>query len=237
MDFGAKLIAVTQPLLDVEGRPFTNDQVRMTADQFIAYAARVSNPGNQINNETAPRLIAYLVKHRHWSPFEIVSATLQIDATRDIGRQILRHRSFSFQEFSQRYADPTSSFGFVRREARLQHAKNRQLSVTTDDEILKAEWISRQDKVVDLARENYRWAVDHGIAKEQARVILPEGLTPTRLYMAGTLRSWIHYVKDRTAAGVQAEHREIALLVREEIFKYFPSLSEVFYGVPETVGK
>ena len=179
-----------------------------TANQLIAYAARVSNPSNQINDETAPKLLKYLIKNSHWSPFEMVSITMEITTTRDISRQILRHRSFSFQEFSQRYA---KSSNFIDREARLQDNKNRQNSVVTDDIYLKENWNMKQHEVIHKAKEVYEWALENGIAKEQARAVLPEGNTETTLYMAGTLRSWIHYYQLRSKNGTQKEHSDIAI--------------------------
>ena len=215
----AKIIAVTQPLINkTEGS--------MTADEFIAYTARVSNPSNQNNTLTAPKLLKYLINNRHWSPFEMVSVTMEINTTRDISHQIIRHRSFSFQEFSQRYADPTKDMGFVTREARLQDAKNRQNSIETESEMLKNSWKEWQYKVTQEALYHYQNAITLGIAKEQARAILPEGLTTTRLYMAGTLRSWIHFVDVRAEPGTQKEHRQVAISAREELLKHFPSLNE-----------
>jgi thymidylate synthase (FAD) len=204
-----------------------------TPEEFIAYTARVSNPGNQNNNLTAPKLLKYLIEHRHWSPFEMVSITMEINTTRDISHQIIRHRSFSFQEFSQRYADPTKDMQFVTREARLQDAKNRQNSIETDDEDLEWRWKNNQDSVTKVAKIFYEDAIKWGIAKEQARAILPEGLTTTRLYMSGTLRSWIHYIDVRSEEGTQKEHRQVALAAQEEILKHFPSLREYWFPEPE----
>ena len=184
--------------------------VDYSVQDLIAYCARVSNPSNQNNSGTAEKLIRYLVKHKHWSPLEMVSACLEIETTRDIARQILRHRSFSFQEFSQRYADPTKDLEFVVREARLQDEKNRQNSVETDDEHLKLMWTMKQEQLIHEAKLAYRWAIEKGIAKEQARAILPEGNTVSRLYMNGTLRSWVHYIELRSANGTQKEHMDIA---------------------------
>jgi thymidylate synthase (FAD) len=192
---------------------------------MIAYCARVSNPSNQNNTETSEKLIKYLAKNRHWSPFEMVSACLEIETTRDIGRQILRHRSFSFQEFSQRYADPTQ-MEFVTREARLQDTKNRQNSTETEDNKLKEEWIKRQSDTILRAMANYSWAIDNEIAKEQARVILPEGMTSSKMYMNGTLRSWIHYIQLRSGNGTQKEHREIALECIEALKPIFLTIDE-----------
>ena len=202
------------------------------AQDLIAFCARVSNPSNQNNTDTSDKLIKYLIKHKHWSPLEMVSACLEIETTRDIARQMLRHRSFSFQEFSQRYADPTKDLDFVLREARLQDPKNRQNSIEVDikdedDEFLIHEWNRRQQDVIDLAKENYRWAVECGIAKEQARAVLPEGLTVSRLYMNGTLRSWIHYIDLRAGVETQKEHREIALECAKVIAEVFPLANEI----------
>jgi thymidylate synthase (FAD) len=207
------------------------DEGLMDAQELIAFCARVSNPANQYNMDTADKLIRYLIKHKHWSPLEMVSACLEIETTRDIARQILRHRSFSFQEFSQRYADPTKDLDFVLREARLQDTKNRQNSVaitaeTEDDRFLIAEWNRRQQDVIDLVRENYAWAVGAGIAKEQARAILPEGNTVSRLYMNGTLRSWIHFIDLRSGNGTQLEHMEVARECAKVIAEIFPMATE-----------
>lgn len=196
-----------------------------TAEEFIAYAARVSNPANQMNTETAPRLLKYLVKNKHWSPFEMVSLTLEIKTTRDIGRQILRHRSFSFQEFSQRYAEVNDAFEF--RETRLQDQKNRQNSITTNDRVLDDIWKEAQDTVQTVCRNAYDLALKNGIAKEQARVVLPEGMTKSTMYMAGSLRSWIHYCELRMGNGTQKEHRDIAVAAWNIILTHFPSLSEI----------
>jgi thymidylate synthase (FAD) len=185
----------------------------------VAYAARVSNPENQHSNGTAERLVAYLARNNHWSPFEMVNICIEIETTRDIARQILRHRSFSFQEFSQRYA--VASTEFVDRVARMQDTRNRQNSIETDDSRLQGEWTSIQENVSREARHAYNWAIDHGIAKEQARVVLPEGMTRSRMYMNGTLRSWIHYISLRSANGTQKEHREIARACAEAIRPIF----------------
>jgi thymidylate synthase (FAD) len=193
---------------------------------LVAYCARVSNPSNQDNKDTSEKLIRYLIKNAHWSPLEMVNMCLEIETTRDIARQILRHRSFSFQEFSQRYADPTKELDFVLREARLQDVKNRQNSIETDDELLQKRWEQKQQEIIDRVKETYAWAIQHGIAKEQARAILPEGNTVSRLYMNGTLRSWIHYIQLRSANGTQKEHREIALKCAEVIAKVFPMAKE-----------
>lgn len=191
--------------------------------ELVAYCARVSNPAGQMNTETNERLLAYLAKNSHWSPFEMVSLCLEIDTTRDIARQILRHRSFSFQEFSQRYADPESmGYPFELREARLQDDKNRQNSVVTDDEELQREWYQKQKKVIAAAAEAYGWAIAHGIAKEQARCVLPEGNTKSRMYMNGTLRSWLHYIDLRAENGTQAEHMAIARECAKVISEVYP---------------
>ncbi len=196
-----------------------------TAEEFVAYAARVSNPGNQINNESAPKLLKYLAKHKHWSPFEMVSVVMKIITTRDIGRQILRHRSFSFQEFSQRYAEVEDQF--MLREARLQDTKNRQNSIAIDDPKLQQAFEDMQWHNYQLARSHYKNALQLGIAKEQARALLPEGLTRSTMYMKGSLRSWIHYCELRMANGTQKEHQDIAIACWKLILKEFPSLSEV----------
>jgi thymidylate synthase (FAD) len=194
--------------------------------ELVAFCARVSNPSNQFNTETSEKLIKYLIKHQHWSPLEMVSACLEIETTRDIARQILRHRSFSFQEFSQRYADPTKDLDFEIREARLQDTKNRQNSISTSDADLIAEWNRRQQAVIDLVKQNYAWAIENGIAKEQARAILPEGNTKSRMYMNGTLRSWIHYIQLRSANGTQQEHMDIAIACAKVIADIFPLTNE-----------
>ena len=201
--------------------------------ELIAYCARVSNPSNQMNSETSEKLIKYLIKHAHWSPLEMVSACLEIDTTRDIAHQIVRHRSFSFQEFSQRYADP-AEFGdqFVIREARLQDEKNRQNSIDLDPEsdghaILQGTWKNKQQRVIEAAQEAYDWAIANGIAKEQARAVLPEGCTKTRLYMNGTLRSWIHFIELRSANGTQKEHQQVAVACAEAIAKIFPMATDL----------
>jgi thymidylate synthase (FAD) len=194
--------------------------------ELVAFCARVSNPSNQSNKDTSEKLIRYLVKNQHWSPLEMVSMCLEIETTRDIARQILRHRSFSFQEFSQRYADPTQELDFVLREARLQDTKNRQNSIETDSDYLKERWEEEQLSVLFRVKQAYKWAIDNGIAKEQARAVLPEGLTVSRLYMNGTLRSWIHYIQLRSSNGTQKEHAEVALKCAEVIAKVFPMANE-----------
>ena len=195
--------------------------------ELIAFCARVSNPSNQFNTETSEKLINYLVKHQHWSPLEMVSACLEIETTRDIARQMLRHRSFSFQEFSQRYADPTKDLSFVLREARYQDNKNRQNSVDFDlkddkDRFIAYQWENMQKRVIEEAKNAYQWAIDNGIAKEQARAVLPEGNTVSRLYMNGTLRSWIHFIQLRSGNGTQKEHRLVALECAKVIAEVFP---------------
>ena len=196
-----------------------------TPEDLVAYCARVSNPNAQINAETAPKLLNYLAKHKHWSPFEMVSACIEVETTRDIARQLLRHRSFSFQEFSQRYAD-VRDLGdqMVVRKARLQDTKNRQNSIVTDDMKLHATWEVHQRKVWQSAMASYNWAIENGIAKEQARAVMPEGNTPSRLYVNGTLRSWLHYIELRSANGTQLEHIELAIAVADAIAKIFPSV-------------
>ena len=193
-----------------------------SALDLVAYCARVSNPDNQNNKETSEKLVKYLMKHKHWSPLEMVSACLEIETTRDIARQILRHRSFSFQEFSQRYADPTQDLSFETRQARLQDPKNRQNSIEADNDGLEIEWHKRQREVIKASTEAYNWAIENGIAKEQARAVLPEGNTVSRLYVNGTLRSWIHYIELRGANGTQKEHIDIAHAVAEVISVIFP---------------
>ena len=193
---------------------------------LVSYCARVSNPANQLNTETSERLIRYLIKNQHWSPLEMVSACMEITTTRDIARQILRHRSFSFQEFSQRYADPVKDLNFVHREARMQDPKNRQNSIPTDEKWLQEAWRGLQDNVIREAQFAYNWAIQNGIAKEQARTVLPEGLMESRLYMNGTLRSWIHYIELRSAHGTQQEHTEVARACAAAIAQIFPMSSE-----------
>ena len=195
--------------------------------ELVAFCARVSNPSNQNNTETSEKLIKYLIKHQHWSPLEMVSACLEIETTRDIARQILRHRSFSFQEFSQRYADPTKDLSFVLREARLQDTKNRQNSVENNNLALAAWWEERQKRVIEEAKNAYEWAITNGIAKEQARAVLPEGLTVSRLYMNGTLRSWVHYCELRMANGTQKEHADIAREIAKVIAEVFPMMKDL----------
>ncbi len=213
----AKIVALTQPI-----------DSSLNIGDFVAYCARVSNPSNQLNTETSERLLKYLVRNAHWSPFQMVSITCEIVTTRDIARQILRHTSFAFQEFSQRYADPTSDLGFIfDREARLQDTKNRQNSIYTDDQDIQDDFIGMQNEMVVIAKRMYQDSIEMGIAKEQARVFLPEGLTVSRMYMAGTLRSWIHYCALRMGNGTQKEHKLVATSAWNELLKYFQWLTEV----------
>jgi len=216
-DNTAKIVAITKPFIENIN----------TAEEFIAYCARVSNPSNQMNTETSEKLLKYCIKNKHFSIFEMVTVVMQIDTTRDIARQILRHRSFSFQEFSQRYADPTDDLGFVTREARLQDTKNRQNSIETDDKTLHGTWKVIQEQYIKQAKIDYQWAIDHGIAKEQARAILPEGLTKSRIYMNGTARSWITYFQVRCDKSTQKEHREVAISAAKEFMIHFPSLASL----------
>ncbi len=211
-----KLVSYSTPTEE-----FLNEGID-NAQELVAFCARVSNPSNQLNTETSEKLIKYLIKNAHWSPLEMVSACLEIETTRDIARQILRHRSFSFQEFSQRYANPVKDLEFVTREARLQDLKNRQNSIENDDEEISNMWIEKQEHLINKARETYNWAIENGIAKEQARAVLPEGNTVSRMYMNGTLRSWIHYIELRSGNGTQKEHMEIAVACAEVITKIFP---------------
>ena len=197
------------------------------AQELIAYCARVSNPANQLNTDTSEKLIRYLIRHQHWSPLEMVSACIEITTTRDIARQILRHRSFSFQEFSQRYADPTQDLGFVLREARLQDTANRQNSIAIDDPELETWWHDQQQLLIEQVKYIYTTAINRGIAKEQARAVLPEGLTESRLYMNGTLRSWIHFIELRSANGTQREHQDVAVACAKVIAKIFPMATEL----------
>jgi thymidylate synthase (FAD) len=220
-----KLISYSKPSREMY------DEGIMDAQELIAFCARVSNPSNQFNTDTSEKLIRYLTKHAHWSPLEMVSACMEIDTTRDIARQILRHRSFSFQEFSQRYADPTKDLDFVLREARLQDTKNRQNSVeidlnTDEGRQLAYGWEQMQQRVINESRNAYEWAILKGIAKEQARAVLPEGLTVSRMYMNGTIRSWIHYIQLRASNGTQKEHMEIARECAKVIAEVFPMANE-----------
>ena len=220
-----KLVSYSQPYEHFQDAPNIGD-----VQDMIAYCARVSNPSNQNNKETNERLINYLIRNQHWSPFEMASATVEITTTRDIARQILRHRSFSFQEFSQRYADVTAigtGLEFEVREARLQDSKNRQNSIPIEEQDIEnkyiaLQWERKQKELIGWVDEQYRWAIENGIAKEQARVILPEGLTQSRLYMAGTIRSWIHYIELRSANGTQLEHQKIAIACAKELAKIVP---------------
>jgi len=193
---------------------------------IIAYTARVSNPSNQGSTETQERLLRYLIREKHWSPFEMASACLEIETTRDIARQLLRHRSFSFQEFSQRYADPTKDLKFSMREARLQDTKNRQNSIEVDDTDLKLDWLKQQSEVMVQAKKSYEWAIENGIAKEQARAVLPEGIIESRLYVNGTIRSWIHYIDLRSGHGTQKEHIELARACADALEPVFPMIRE-----------
>lgn len=215
-----KLISFSKPARGMYDEGLTD------AQELIAFCARVSNPSNQFNTSTADKLIRYLIKHKHWSPLEMVSACLEVNTTRDIARQMLRHRSFSFQEFSQRYADPTVDLDFVVREARLQDQKNRQNSIEVEDVKLQEEWEYQQLRVIHAAKEAYKWAIDNGIAKEQARAVLPEGNTVSRVYMNGTLRSWIHFIELRSGPETQKEHREVAKECAKAIAEAFPMATE-----------
>ena len=215
-----RLISYSQP-------PKNELYVGEDVQELIAYCARVSNPSNQNNSETSAKLLSYLAKHKHWSPFEMVSACLEIETTRDIARQILRHRSFSFQEFSQRYADPTQDLEFELREARLQDKTNRQNSMPTENVELHHAWCDKQQSVIDAAKEAYAWAIENGIAKEQARAVLPEGNTMSRMYMNGTLRSWMHYIELRGANGTQKEHIEVAHACAKAIAEIFPLANDL----------
>jgi len=210
-----KLVSYTTPCIEELGED-------SNVLDLIAYCARVSNPSNQLNTETSDKLINYLVKWKHWSPFEMANVCLEIETTRDIARQILRHRSFTFQEFSQRYADPVKDLSFEHREARLQDTKNRQNSIETDDRELQKEWVRIQQDVIRQSKFAYSWAINNGIAKEVARAVLPEGLTMSRMYVNGTIRSWIHYIDIRSDKATQKEHREIAVACAEAIGKLFP---------------
>ena len=216
-----KLVSHSKPSREIASEGLYDMQ------ELIAFCARVSNPANQFNTGTSDKLIKYLINNKHWSPLEMVSVCLEIETTRDIARQMLRHRSFSFQEFSQRYADPTKDLDFVLREARLQDTKNRQNSITTEDLQLQAFWQQQQLRVINAAKEAYTWAIDNGIAKEQARVVLPEGNTVSRLYMNGTLRSWIHYIELRAENGTQKEHRDIAVQCGIVIAEVFPLANQL----------
>jgi len=216
-----KLVSHSKPSREIASEGLYDMQ------ELIGFCARVSNPANQFNTDTSEKLIKYLINNKHWSPLEMVSLCLEIETTRDIARQMLRHRSFSFQEFSQRYADPTKDLDFVLREARLQDMKNRQNSITTEDLQLQAFWQQQQLKVINSAKEAYEWAIANGIAKEQARAVLPEGNTVSRLYMNGTLRSWVHYIELRSENGTQKEHRDIAVACARVIAEVFPLANQL----------
>lgn len=221
----ARLISYSKPPEDL----YVGNDIQ----ELIAYTARVSNPSNQNNSETSEKLLRYLIREKHWSPFEMVSACLEINTTRDIARQLLRHRSFSFQEFSQRYADPTEDLAFTLRQARLQDTKNRQNSIELQDMMdsdervtMELEWLQNQAEVVNAAKKAYGWAIENGIAKEQARAVLPEGITNSRLYVNGTIRSWIHYIDLRSGHGTQKEHIELAKACTEALKPVFPMIEE-----------
>ena len=222
----ARLLAHSQLSHRIHSGELNNNGLDNIQD-LIAYCARVSNPANQANTKTTPKLLEYLIKHKHWSPFEMASACIEVTTTRDIARQLLRHRSFAFQEFSQRYADVRDlDDNFVIREARLQDPKNRQNSVEVDNPALSGEWNMRQQDVIDTAKKHYNWAIENGIAKEQARVVLPEGNTKSVLYVNGTIRSWIHYCELRSANGTQKEHMELACAIAEAIGMIYPKMLE-----------
>ena len=232
-----KLISYSQQAIEADKQDEFEFDLPNLQD-LVAYCARVSNPSNQANSETSERLIKYLIKHKHWSPLEMVSVCIEVETTRDIARQLLRHRSFSFQEFSQRYADPTAELddAFVLREARMQDTKNRQNSVELDmsdekQKLLAYEWERSQNRVLYAVKKEYEWAIKNGIAKEQARAVLPEGLTVSRLYVNGTLRSWIHYIDLRDGNGTQKEHAEIARACAEVIAKVFPIIKSIREGI------
>jgi len=222
----ARLISYSQPVRHVHsGEPGIMGLENI--QDLVSYCARVSNPSNQANTKTTSKLLGYLIKHKHWSPFEMASACIEIETTRDIARQLLRHRSFSFQEFSQRYADIRDlDDNFVVREARLQDTKNRQNSIQTEDEELQREWERQQRRVIFFSKQVYKWAIDNGIAKEQARAVLPEGNTVSKLYVNGTIRSWIHYVELRSDNGTQKEHMELATAIAESITQIFPTIKD-----------
>jgi thymidylate synthase (FAD) len=236
-EMNIKLISYSQQAIDADKQDKFEFDLPNLQD-LVAYCARVSNPSNQANSETSEKLIKYLIKHKHWSPLEMVSACIEVETTRDIARQLLRHRSFSFQEFSQRYADPTAELddAFVLREARMQDTKNRQNSVELDmsdekQKLLAYEWERAQKRVLYAVKKEYEWAIKNGIAKEQARAVLPEGLTVSRLYVNGTLRSWIHYIDLRDGNGTQKEHAEIARACAEVIAKVFPIIKSIREGI------
>lgn len=227
-----EIVGVTQPRIKTQDGDDRNPVRFLTADEFIAYTARVSNPANQLNTKTAGKLVKYLLDNAHVSPLEMVHVVMEIKTTRDIGRQILRHRSFSFQEFSQRYAVAQD---FATREARLQDKKNRQNSIETDDEYIQGWWLQAQTDVQEYAQKAYDFALNNGIAKEQARAILPEGMTMSTLYMSGTLRSWLHYCLLRCGNGTQKEHMDIAIKARDLLIEEFPSCKEYLLGTNETL--
>ena len=217
-----RLVSYTTPTEEFKGEGLDNVQ------DLIAFCAKVSNPAAQINKETSEKLIKYLIKHQHWSPLEMANAVMEIDTTRDIAHQIVRHRSFAFQEFSQRYANPAEmGEQFTLRECRLQDTKNRQNSIETDNDDLSRMWAIKQQMVINASKEAYEWAIENGIAKEQARVVLPEGCTKTRLYMNGTLRSWVHYIELRGANGTQKEHMDIAHACAKAIAEIFPLVNDL----------
>jgi len=217
-----KLISYSMPSKEL----FDENSGTRDLQGLISYCARVSNPSNQGSTETQERLLQYLIREKHWSPFEMASACLEVETTRDIARQLLRHRSFSFQEFSQRYADPTKDLKFSMREARLQDTKNRQNSIEVDDGDLKLDWVKKQAEVMNEARKAYQWATENGIAKEQARAVLPEGIMESRLYVNGTIRSWIHYIDLRSGHGTQKEHIELARACADALEPVFPMIRE-----------
>ena len=235
----ARLISHSQPSWspsDVSSDDTGSPELKALSDiqDLVAYCARVSNPANQINSATTPKLLGYLVKHKHWSPFEMASACIEVETTRDIARQLLRHRSFSFQEFSQRYADIRDlDDNFVIREARLQDPKNRQNSISVNDIELQQQWEGYQQGVINVAKQAYNWAIENGIAKEQARAVLPEGNTVSRLYVNGTIRSWIHYIELRSANGTQLEHMELAREIACAIAKIYPDIANFVENVTD----
>ena len=218
----AKLISYSKPS---EFTTYGNN-MPLNCQDLVAFCARVSNPSNQSNTKTADKLLNYLIKHKHWSPFEMVSACIEINTTRDIARQILRHRSFSFQEFSQRYANPVEELEFVTREARMQDTKNRQNSIEISDRAIQDKWQQEQNKVIEVCQQVYKNAIEKGIAKEVARAVLPEGLTKSRLYMNGTIRSWIHFIELRSANGTQKECSDVAVACAQAISKIFPMATD-----------
>jgi thymidylate synthase (FAD) len=223
----ARLISYSQPVGRIHAGELANKGLDNIQD-LIAYCARVSNPSNQANTKTTAKLLSYLIKHKHWSPFEMASACLEVDTTRDIARQLLRHRSFSFQEFSQRYADIRDlDDNFVIRDARMQDPKNRQNSISVNDKELQMQWEGYQQSVINQAKTAYNWAIENGIAKEQARAVLPEGNTVSRLYVNGTIRSWIHYIELRSSNGTQLEHMELAVAIADAIAQIYPEVSNV----------